>query len=209
MIATAALIALPAVAAAQGAPRLSLGIGAGWTSGAPTGNSRATETSNPGVSANPLDLFAASAHADATPALIARVGWRMARAWAVEAEGQFSRPVLSVALTHDFESAPDTTASEMFTQLLVGGSLVYRARTDARVVPFIAGGAGYVRRVAQDASTAETSSELHAGGGVEFAVSRHFALRGDVRVSSLAHPLGFGASRGYVSQAAGTIVLFP
>ena len=209
VVAAAALLALPAASAAQDTPRLSLGLGAAWTAGYAAGDSRATETSNPAVSANPLLLFAASAHADATAALVAHVGWRVARAWAIEAEAQVSRPVLSVALSQDFENAPDTMASETFTQLLVGGSVVYRGRRHTRVIPFVAGGGGYVRRVAENASTAETSPELHAGGGVEFAMSRHFALRADVRVSSLAHPIGFNTSRGYVPQALGTIVLRP
>lgn len=209
LVTAAALALVPAIAAAQDAPRVSVGAGVVWTAGYSAGDSRARETSNPGVSANPLDLFAASARADAVFGMVAHVSFRVTDGWALEAEGQFNRPVLSVALTQDFESASNATASERFMQLMVGGSLVYRARTDTRVVPFAGGGGGYVRRVAEDASTAETSPEIHAGGGVELAMSRHLALRADVRVSSLSRPIGFTESRRYVPQAFGTVVFRP
>lgn len=177
-----------------------------WTGGYSAGDSAATETSNPSVSPNPLQLFTVSGHGDAAAGLVARVGVRITSSLAIEVEGQFSRPVLSASLGQDYESASPVTATETFNEVLVGGSAVWRLAAKGRVVPFVSGGAAYVHLMTAESSAVASSSELHGGGGLELVLKRRLALRVDARLSAIAHPLGFNTPRRYVPQAIATVV---
>jgi hypothetical protein len=93
-------------------------------------------------------------------------------------------------LTGDAESAPDLTATETLTQLIIDGSVVLHLTSAAfgggRGVPFVFGGAGYVRDAHEKNEVIETGHEFHAGGGLHYWLGQgkhRWGVRGDVGVS--------------------------
>jgi hypothetical protein len=74
------------------------------------------------------------------------------------------------------------------TQYVIDGSAVWHfgASHGGRVVPFIAGGAGYVRDLHEGAELIETGTEYHALAGVKWWFSNHprrLGIRGEAGVS--------------------------
>lgn len=186
-------VCAPAAATAQyinsSAPRagsIEVGVTGTWTNGRDAGSTSATETSNPAVSSNPLTLFKADSRVKPTPGVEGQIGVYVTRAFEVEGALSFSRPVLSVHLTSDFENAGDTTAEETLTHYIVGGSALYHFGRGA-LRPFVFAGAAYLRQLDEGAADVQTGTELHAGGGVKYWFGRgprRAGLRLDARVSS-------------------------
>ena len=65
------------------------------------------------------------------------------------------------------EDAPDTTAEETLSQYLFDGSIVWHLGK-GRAVPFLFGGAGYLRELHEDDALLEEGLEYHAGGGIKW-----------------------------------------
>jgi hypothetical protein len=93
-------------------------------------------------------------------------------------------------VTDDAEGAEDVTADETMSRYVFGGSLVYHltgmAFANGRGVPFVLGGAGYLRELHEGRELVETGAEYHAGAGIKFWFGngrRRLGLRGDVGVS--------------------------
>jgi hypothetical protein len=146
----------------------------------------ATETSNPIVSSTPLTLFRAQASLEPAVGIEGRVGVYLTPAVELEGAGSFTRPVLAVRLTGDFEGAVDTTADETSTQYLIGGSALYHFGR-GRLQPFVFGGAAFLRQLDAGGVDAQNGTELHAGGGMKYWFGhgrRRTGLRADGRVSS-------------------------
>ena len=115
----------------------------------------------------------------------------------IEGTASFSRPVVSVHLTADFEGAPDTTAEETLTHYLIGGSALYHFGR-GRLQPFVFGGAAYLRQLDAGAADVQDGTELHAGGGVKYWFGggrRRSGLRVDSRASSRSRSAGFDTTR--------------
>ncbi len=102
---------------------------------------------------------------------------------AVEGGLRFGRPVYRVELSSDAEGAADTVAEETLDQYVISGSLVYHfPRGRGPVVPFVAGGAGYLRELHEGQELVETGIVYHAGAGIKFwfgNARRRFGLRGE------------------------------
>ena len=116
---------------------------------------------------------------------------------AIEGTAAFSRPVLAIHLSGDFEGAADTIASETLTEYVIGGSLLYHFGS-GRVVPFVLGGAAYLRQLHDDAAVLQTGTELHAGGGIKCwfgSGRRRSGLRVDAQVSARDRSAGFADKR--------------
>ena len=103
---------------------------------------------------------------------------------------QFARPTLSTELSDDFESAPDVTATETLTRLVVNGSLLLHLTrltfAGGKGVPFVLGGGGYIRELHEKNEVVETGHEYHAGAGLHlwYGQGKHrVGLRGDFGVS--------------------------
>ena len=81
-----------------------------------------------------------------------------------------ARPKLDIKLSGDFESAPDQTATETLTQYVIDGSAVLNLApfNSGRVVPFIAGGAGYIRDLHEGSELIETGIEYHGLVGIKW-----------------------------------------
>jgi hypothetical protein len=174
-----------------------VGATATWTGGDDLGTIEAREISNPGVSSNPLTLFRTDAKVKPSVGVEGQIGVYLSRALEIEGTGSFSRPVLSVRLSGDFEGAPDTTAEKTLTNYLIGGAALYHFGR-GRLRPFVFGGAAYLRQLDADAVAAQNGMELHAGGGLKYWLGRgrrRSALRLDARISSRNRSAGFDPMR--------------
>jgi hypothetical protein len=162
-----------------------------WSGGFDLGSVSAEETRNTGTGTGPFVLFAVSSRMNSAPAAQGRLGVYLAKAASIEAGVLFARPKASSRLTGDAEGAPDITATETLTRLVVDGSLVLHLNglsfAAGKGVPFVLGGGGYIRELHEKNEAIETGREYHAGAGLHFWLGnggKHRAgLRTDVGVS--------------------------
>lgn len=154
------------------------------------GTVSAEETRNTGGLTGPFVLFSATSRAQASPGAEGRLGVFLAPSASIEGGVQVARPTLSTKLSDDFESAPDVTATETLTRLVVNGSLLLHLTrltfAGGSGVPFVLGGGGYIRELHEKNEVVETGHEYHAGAGLHlwYGQGKHrVGLRGDVGVS--------------------------
>jgi hypothetical protein len=149
-----------------GPGRLELAVGAQWTGGSQNGSRDATETD---PTASPLHLFSTASELSSAAGVEARVGVRVTRRFDIEAAGTYARPQLRVTATRDAEGASDTTASERLQLFSVSGGIVWAltSRTDTRTIPFLTGGAGWVRELHENDIFAVAGEQAYVGGGVK------------------------------------------
>ena len=166
------------------------GGGVVWTAGFDLDTKDALLTGNDGNNSSPFELFAAEARVRPVYSAQGRVGFYLSPSLAFEAGVQYSRPVLEVRVSGDAEDAPDLTADERMSRYVIDGSLVYHMRglafAGGRGVPFIAGGAGYLRELHEGEELVETGTTYHAGAGVKYWMSRgkrRWGVRGDAGVT--------------------------
>lgn len=161
-----------------------IGAGGVWIGGYDAGSTQATLT-RPG-SATPLTLFAIKGRMLSGPGAGAHLGLFLSRRVSVEGAFQYSRPILRARVTDDFESASDTDVDGVVLTYLARGSLLYHFG-DGRFVPFVSGGAGYLRLIDDENSDLVTGTEIHGGGGVKYwfgSRGRRLGLRVDTVLSS-------------------------
>jgi hypothetical protein len=189
--------ACPAVATAQvyigrsipHAGTVEVSGGGTFSGGYDLGSISAEETRNSGAGTGPFVLFTATSRAKPTGGLQAKLGVFLAKSSAVEAGIQFARPILSSKLSGDAESAPDVTATDTLTRVVVDGSLILHLSglsfAGGKGVPFVLGGGGYIRELHEKNEVIETGREYHAGAGLHvwFGQGKHrVGLRTDVGV---------------------------
>jgi hypothetical protein len=115
----------------------------------------------------------------------------LARSASIEAGLGFGRPSASSLVSGDAESAPDITATDRLTRVVVDGSLVLHlsglAFAAGKGVPFVLGGGGYIRELHDKNEVIETGREYHAGAGMHLwfgnGGKHRLGLRTDVGVS--------------------------
>ena len=143
-----------------------------WSGGFDLGSVSADETRNTGAGTGPFTLFAVSSRMNSAPAVQGRLGVHIARAVSIEAGVLLARPGASSRLTGDAEEAPNLTATETLTRLVVDGSLVLHLTglsfAAGKGVPFVSGGAGYIRELHEKNEVIETGREYHTGAGLHF-----------------------------------------
>jgi hypothetical protein len=168
---------LSGTAHAQSAPplpgRFEIAAGGLWVGRTPVGTADATLTDAAG---GRFRLFATESQLDAAPAIEGRVGIRLLRR--LEAEGSVSYAVsnLSTRIGFDFEGAADVTATESVKQVTVEAGLVAHLeqwRLSTRTVPFVSGGAGYLRQLHEGHTLVETGRTYHIGGGINSVLRWH------------------------------------
>ena len=75
-------------------------------------------------------------------------------------------------LSGDAESAADVTATETASHYVFGGSVLFDLRgasfAGGRGVPFVSGGAGYLRELHEGNLLVETGIEYHATAGLKY-----------------------------------------
>ncbi|HKB12756.1 MAG TPA: hypothetical protein VKD69_18965 [Vicinamibacterales bacterium] len=147
------------------AGRLELSAGAAWLGHESFGSVDATETTNSGGT---FKLFTASSELAAAAGFDARVGVRVAGTLVIEADASFGKPELRATIANDVEGAPGVTAAERVKQYTIGGGATWYVPTTSRLVPFAAGGAGYLRQLHERGILVETGRYYEIGGGVVY-----------------------------------------
>lgn len=188
----------PAVAAAQvyvgrdvpHAGSVEVSGGGAWSRGYDLGTVSAQETRNTGTGTGPFVLFTAESRMKPAASVQGRVGVYLARSVSVEGAVLLARPQMSSRLSGDAEEAPAVTATESLTRVVGDGSLVLHldgaSFAGGNAVPFILGGAGYIRELHEKNEVVETGQEYHAGAGLHYWFGRgkhRLGLRTDVGIS--------------------------
>lgn len=176
---TARLVALLLVVAAPAAAqsrderpqhRLEASAGGFWIGGASMGEMDADLRANQ-VPAAPFTLFTTSSRMAATSGFDARLGFWLTRSIAVEAGFGFTKPELRTRISGDVEDAPALTASERIDQYVIdvnGVWLIDALTIGRRAVPFVSGGAGYLRQLHEGRTLVETGQAYNVGGGLRY-----------------------------------------
>jgi hypothetical protein len=200
--ALAILLMLPVPAAAQQyspAPHpgfFEISGGVIWTGGYDAGSGDANLSPNSTTGAPPVTLFTSSAHVSSAAGIEARFGMYLGSNISAEGTFQFSRPTLRVDLDDDFETATAVEAAGRVSSYVFSGSVLYHFGS-GRVLPFVIGGAGYLRQLDEDNTNVLSGSEIHGGGGVKiwFGSGGRFGVRADARVSARSKSAGFEDKR--------------
>ena len=166
-------------------------------------------TSNAGGT---FDFFSTEGEIKPVAGVRAKVGFFVTPSLAVEGGVRFTRPVFEVAITGDAEDAPDMTAQETLSQYLFDASAVWHfgnARASGRrAVPFVYGGAGYLRELHEEDAFVEEGVEFHAGGGMKWWLgsARHLGVRADVGISIRDGGVDYEDKRRLVPEAGGSVI---
>jgi hypothetical protein len=178
----------PGPVPASRAARVEVTGGGVFVGGYGLGDSVAELTPNSGTSG--FEQFRTANRVRQVAGVIAKIGFVVTPAFVVEGGFRFTRPVYEVRVSGDAEGAPDTTIEETLSQYVVDGSVVWNVTRAAfaggRAVPFLSGGAGYLRELHEGDALVEEGVEYHAGGGLKwwFGDSRsRFGVRGEGGIS--------------------------
>jgi hypothetical protein len=159
-----------------------------WAQGFDLASAPAELTRNPTTGSSPLVLFNSETRIDPAAGAQVRLGVYLTPRVSIEGGVQYSRPVLATRVSGDFEGADSATLSETLTRYVFDGAVVLHlpAFASGRGVPFVMGGAGYLRELHEGNGLVETGAQYYAGGGVKIwfgEARRRFGIRGDVGVS--------------------------
>jgi hypothetical protein len=182
--AVAPAFAQPAGAAGARPGRFEVSGGGVFVGGYGLGEREAELTPNTGTSG--FDLFTTDNEVRQAFGVQARIGFVVTPAIVVEGGLRFTRPVYQVRVSGDAENAADITIDETLSQYLFDGSVVWQFSPGGRAVPFVFGGAGYLRELHEEDALVEEGVEYHAGVGLKWWFGqggRRFGLRGEGGIS--------------------------
>jgi hypothetical protein len=185
-----------------------------WQGGFDLGTTNAQLTRNQTTGTGPFDLFAAGTTLGSGIGVQGRVAAYVSKHLAIEGGVRLTRPKLAIALTGDAESAPNLTAEETLMQYVIDGSAVWNltAFHHGRAVPFLAGGAGYLRDLHEGSELIETGTEYHGLAGLKWWFSdrpHRLGIRGEGGFSIRDGGFDFRDGRRTVPIAtAGVVYLF-
>jgi len=141
--------------------------------------------------------------------LEARIGFVVTPAIVVEGGIRLTRPVYEVRVSGDVENAADITIEETLSQYLFDGSLVWQFSHGGRAVPFVYGGAGYLRELHEEDALVEEGVEYHAGAGLKWWFGlggRRFGVRGEAGISIRDGGFDFKDSQRVVPVVGGSLI---
>jgi hypothetical protein len=180
--------------------RIEAEVGGGIFGGTALGSADANLRAN-ATTVQPYTLFATDSRFGSAPSMHARAGFALSRRFAVEGGLVFSRPWIRTSVSGDVEGAPALTVDERVDQYIVEASLLVRLdeiSLGRRTVPFVAGGAGYLRQLHEGLTVIDEGHLYHLGGGVKhwlLARDRGFirsaGLRADLRLYIMAGGVSF------------------
>jgi hypothetical protein len=153
------------------AARWEISGGGVFAGGVDLGEETAELTSNTGTSGSPSTFFVTDSRMKPAFGVQARMGFFLTRLFAIEGGARFTKPTFEIRTSHDVESAADVTAEETLSQYLFDGSAVWHFKDGIYAkgaVPFLFGGAGYLRELHEGGALVEEAAEYHAGGGVKW-----------------------------------------
>jgi hypothetical protein len=148
------------------------------------GDRKAELTPNTGSSG--FDLFTTDNEVRQAFGVQARIGFVVTPAIVVEGGLRVTRPVYQARVSGDAENAADITVEETLSQYVFDGSVVWQFSPGGRAVPFVFGGAGYLRELHEEDALVEEGVEYHAGVGLKWWFGqgrRRFGLRGEGGIS--------------------------
>ena len=151
---------------AQAPGRLEAAIGVRWIAATSLGASEASATRATG---GRLTLFTTESQLDPVKSVEGRLGVRIAREIQIEASASYGESGVTTSIGADVEGIPDSVAAESLKEFTVEGAVVWqleRLRFGSRVVPLVSAGGGYMRRLHEDRTLAETGGIYHVGVGV-------------------------------------------
>lgn len=170
--------------------RFEVSFGGLWIGGASLGSGVAELRANR-IPPEAFNLFTTDSRTEAAPGFDAKVGYWLTRSIAVEAGFARVQPELRTQIGGDAEGAAALAAVEKVDQYFIDAGvvwLVHRLRFRERTVPFVSGGAGYLRQLHEGRTLVETGQVYHFGGGVRHmllarntGVIRRMGLRVDAR----------------------------
>jgi hypothetical protein len=159
--------------------RFEASFGGLWIGGASLGSGTAELRANR-IPPESFNLFATDSRAEAAPGFDVKVGYWLTRSIAVEAGFVRVQPELRTQISADAEGAAALTAVERVDQYFIDAGVVWlveRLRFRERTVPFVSGGAGYLRQLHEGRTLVETGQVYHLGSGL-----RHMLLARDTGV---------------------------
>ncbi len=144
------------------------------------GSVTATMTSN-NTSGSRYNYFTANGTRVLAPAFHGTLGYNITPMFTVEGGVTISRGNVEAAVSNDAEGAAGLTAAEQMTQYFVDAALRVNLRhlgfASGAGVPFVEGGAGYLRQMHAGNFVKQTGQIYHLGGGVTYMFSRRPASR--------------------------------
>jgi hypothetical protein len=203
-------VVAPAMAQTAAGPRpsrLELSGGGVFVGGYGLGESKAELTPNSGSPA--FEEFTTDNHVRAAFGVQARIGFVVTPAIVVEGGIRLTRPVYEVRVSGDVENAADITIEETLSQYLFDGSLVWQFSRTGRAVPFVYGGAGYLRELHEEDALVEEGVEYHAGAGLKWWFGqgrRRFGVRGEAGISIRDGGFDFKDSQRVVPVVGGSVI---
>lgn len=190
-------VPVAALAQQSPAPRArSFELSAGGIAVGPVDFGSATASLTGNQSAAPEStLFRATSAIGTGLGLDGRLAFNITRALAVEGGFVWTRATLESRITSDVEGVPDVTLAQDLDTYFIEASAVWHLTAlsfaGGRALPFVAGGAGYLRQLDEEQvlTTEEPGTVYHAGGGVKYFLLqrprgfiRGLGLRGDARL---------------------------
>jgi hypothetical protein len=139
-------------------------------------------------------LFRTTTNVASAPAFDARFGVGVTRWLRAEAGFGYARPELRTSVSGDTEQAANVVATDAIAQYVIEGAVVglieRLAFGGGRAVPFVTGGAGYLRQLAESRRVVETGAIYHAGAGLRWLAGvrrsglvRGYGMRVDLRLN--------------------------
>ena len=167
----------------------------------------------PNTGSSSFDQFTTDNKVKPVVGLQARIGFVVTPTLTVEGGLRFARPVYEVRISGDVENAPNTTAEETLSQYLFDGSVVWHITRagfgNGQGVPFLFGGAGYLRELHEDDALVEEGLEYHAGGGIKWWFGqgrRRVGVRGEAGISIRDGGFDFKDGQRIVPTAGGFLI---
>ncbi len=144
------------------------------------GTVTATMTSN-NTTGSRYNYFSVNGTRSVAPAFHGTVGYNITSMFTVEGGLTISRGNVQASVSNDAEGAAGVTAAEQMTQYFVDAALRVNLRHLAFAggagVPFVEGGAGYLRQMHEGNFVRQTGQIYHFGGGITYMFSRRPASR--------------------------------
>jgi hypothetical protein len=186
--------------AQQTVAHVELEVGGGLIGGAALGASDADLRAN-AQARQPFRLFTAESRFVRAPALLVRAAVPLGGRFGLEGGMTWGRPEIRTSLTADAEGAPPLASVERINQFVFDASLVWMlgtVRPGQRLIPFVSGGAGYLRQLHEGRTLIEHGQTYHAGGGIKYwlftrtgGLLRSAGLKGDARLQLLSGGITF------------------
>lgn len=171
----ALLAVVPVSAAAQSRPsvgRYEISGAIGWAGSAKLGTEKATLQGNGVPSGSPVVLFETTSTVESGLTLEGRLAVRLTRMFSIEGTGGITRNDLQTRVSGDLEGAAPVTLTEPLRQFTIEAGLLAHlhklAWAGGRVVPFVTGGAGYLRQLHDGRTLATNGASGYAGGGIKY-----------------------------------------